>query len=58
VVCKPELGTIVPFGQRDALKNAIVAALVKNWDRDAIIAYARTHSWDSGWRYLPKNLPA
>lgn len=47
VVCKPELGAIVPFGQREELKNAISAALVKNWDRDTIIAYARTNSWDS-----------
>ena len=47
VVCKPELGTIVPFGQQNELKDAIATALTKNWDRNTIISFARANSWDS-----------
>jgi glycosyltransferase involved in cell wall biosynthesis len=46
VVCRPELGTIVPFGDKGALSAALAAALGRTWDRDAIIAYARANSWD------------
>ena len=46
VVCRPELGTIVPFGDQAALSAALAAALGRVWDRDAIIAYARANSWD------------
>lgn len=47
VVCKPELGTVVPFGDRPRLEHALTEALVREWDRDGIIAYARDNSWDS-----------
>jgi len=47
VVCKPELGTIVPFGQRATLEGAVTDALRRRWDRTAIIAYASDNSWDS-----------
>lgn len=46
VVCRPELGTLVPFGDGPALGRAIADALGKNWDREEIIAYARANSWD------------
>lgn len=46
VVCKPELGTIVPFGERSTLEGAIADALLFRWDRAAIIAYACDNSWD------------
>jgi teichuronic acid biosynthesis glycosyltransferase TuaC len=46
VVCKPELGSIVPFGDRHALTNAIESALDKEWDRKSITDYARLNSWD------------
>lgn len=46
VVNNPKLGTIVPFGDQQLLCRAIEDALRKNWDREAIIAYARANSWD------------
>lgn len=47
VVCKPELGTIVPFDDQAALQQALSAALEKQWDRGKIIAYAGENAWDS-----------
>ena len=47
VVCRPELGTIVSFGDRKALKSALVDSLKKNWDRESIRRYAEDNSWDN-----------
>jgi glycosyltransferase involved in cell wall biosynthesis len=47
VVCRAELGTIVPFGDASALRAALVAALRQPWDRKAIVAYARENQWDA-----------
>lgn len=47
VVCKPELGTIVPFDNQAALEQAIASALEHKWDRDKIIAYAGENAWGS-----------
>ena len=47
VVCRDDLGTIVPFGDASALASALAAALARKWDRDAIVAYAQQNSWDS-----------
>ncbi|MDD5330413.1 MAG: glycosyltransferase [Sulfuricella sp.] len=46
LVCRPELGTLVPFGDSTALGQAIADALGKNWDRGEIMAYAAEHAWD------------
>lgn len=46
VVCQPELGRIVPFGDAQALERALDDALTQNWDRAAIIQYAQTNQWD------------
>lgn len=46
VVCRDELGTIVPFGEHDALLAALDAALAKTWDRAAIRRYAEENTWD------------
>jgi glycosyltransferase involved in cell wall biosynthesis len=46
VVCRPELGTLVPFGDGPALGRAIADALGKSWDCEEIITYARENSWD------------
>ena len=46
VVCEDGLGTIVPFGDRKALQEAIVAAFNKNWQRENIVSYAKNNSWD------------
>ncbi len=47
VVCKPELGAIVPFDDQAALEQAIKAALERKWDRSKIIAHASENTWDS-----------
>lgn len=46
VVCRPELGSIVPFGDAQALQQALDDALNKIWDRLAIIEYAHANQWD------------
>ncbi len=46
VVCRAELGSIVPFGDSAALTAALDAALGKPWDRAAILAYAEANQWD------------
>ena len=46
VVCSDALGTIVPYGDAAALKQALDAALDKAWDRAAILEYARANQWD------------
>ena len=46
VICRSELGTIVPFGQPDALREAITCALNCTWQREEIMAYAQDNSWD------------
>ena len=46
VVCRDELGSIVPFGDAAALQQALDTALAKNWDRAAILDYARANQWD------------
>ena len=46
VVCREELGSIVPFGDATALQAALNAALSKDWDRKAIIEYAQANQWD------------
>jgi glycosyltransferase involved in cell wall biosynthesis len=45
VVCRAQLGSIVPFGDRDALRDAIARGLAASWDRPAIRAYAEENSW-------------
>ncbi|MEW5943846.1 MAG: glycosyltransferase [Pseudomonadota bacterium] len=47
VVCKPELGVIVPFGNREALTRALADVLEKPRDQAAILTHARENSWDS-----------
>lgn len=46
VVCSPELGRVVPFGDSAALRLAVAEALAATWDRDAIRAYAQANTWD------------
>ncbi len=47
VVCRPDLGQVVPFGDGDALAEAMDAALAANWDRQQIIQYARDNDWST-----------
>ena len=46
VVCRDELGTVVPFGDAAALHAATVAALNAPWDRQAIRRYAEENTWE------------
>ena len=46
VVSSTTLGTIVPFGDAEALRDALAAALERQWDRAAIRAYARRNAWE------------
>ena len=47
MVCRPELGTIVPFGDSEKLLNAVDQALTQIWDQQHILDYARANSWDA-----------
>lgn len=46
VVCSPDLGMIVPFGDGQRLDMAITDALTRPWDARAIRAYAEANTWD------------
>src|SRR5512143_1490571 len=46
VVCRDELGSVVPFGDTAALQLALEDALSRNWGRAAILEYARANQWD------------
>lgn len=47
VVCRPDLGEIVPFDDQAALTEALDRSLSKRWDAAGIRAYAEDNSWDS-----------
>lgn len=46
VVSDPTLGILVPFGDAGALGDAIAEALDRDWDQQAIMAYARANTWE------------
>jgi teichuronic acid biosynthesis glycosyltransferase TuaC len=46
------LGLLVPFGEPDRVAQAIADALMRDWDRDAIVAYAESNSWERCVRTL------
>jgi glycosyltransferase involved in cell wall biosynthesis len=52
VVADAKLGTLVPFGEPERLSQAIAEAVVRDWDRDAIVAYAKGNSWERSVRTL------
>jgi teichuronic acid biosynthesis glycosyltransferase TuaC len=41
----PEYGLVVPVGDQEALAGALLRALDKDWDRQAISAWAQSRSW-------------
>ena len=47
VVCRDELGIVVPFDDHAALRDALEQSLARSWDRAAIRRYAEANSWDS-----------
>lgn len=46
VVCRAELGSVVPFGDGQALESAVADALLRDWDADTIRRYAAANTWD------------
>ena len=58
VVANPTLGILMPFGDPDRLAQAIADALVRDWDRDAIVAYAASNSWERRVRTLADEFAA
>lgn len=46
VVKDESLGTIVPFGDPEALAAALDQALDRYWNSEGIVAHARANSWD------------
>lgn len=52
VVRSHKLGTIVSFGDKPELKNAIHQALIKNWDDQYLLNYAKENSWDTRVKIL------
>lgn len=47
VVCRNELGVILPFGDSEKLASALSNAFRRSWDKAAILSYAAENSWDS-----------
>jgi teichuronic acid biosynthesis glycosyltransferase TuaC len=47
VICRADLGTIVPFGDHAALLAAIQVALQRDWDRTGIRHYAEENDWST-----------
>jgi teichuronic acid biosynthesis glycosyltransferase TuaC len=45
IVCRENLGTVVPFGDDSALYAALRAALQRQWDPAVLRAYAQNNSW-------------
>lgn len=45
VVCRPELGEVVPFGDAQALAQALQAALTAPWHAERIRQYAQENAW-------------
>jgi len=58
VVCRPELGLIVPFGDQAALSAALRDALCRAWPRQAILDYAAENAWDTRVRILQEEFAA
>lgn len=46
VVASSEVGALVTLGDQDALTRALADALAKPWDREKIMAYARSNTWE------------
>ncbi len=46
VVPRNDVGTLVPFFEAEAFKDALSHALSHPWDRDGIVAYAQSNAWD------------
>lgn len=52
VVCRDELGIVVPFDDAEQLESALVSAFNRKWDKAAILSYTAENSWDSRVKVL------
>jgi teichuronic acid biosynthesis glycosyltransferase TuaC len=46
IIANESLGILVPPTDDEALAAAVLDGLRRAWDRDALVTYARRHSWD------------
>jgi glycosyltransferase involved in cell wall biosynthesis len=46
LIPSPEYGIIVPIGDQEALETALRNALLREWNRPAIAAWAQSRSWE------------
>lgn len=46
VVCSPSLGALVPFGDSEALRQALHHSLQAQWNREHIVAHAAANTWE------------
>ena len=58
VVADPRLGRVVPFGDANALADAIDRALAQDWDHAAIRAHAERNGWGARMESLVPLLEA
>jgi teichuronic acid biosynthesis glycosyltransferase TuaC len=54
VVCSDTLGILTPFWNSEEFYHALKKALRQNWDREAIVQYAQSNSWDQRVQQLLK----
>lgn len=54
VISRAALGSIVPFGNKEALEEGIQRALAAEWDRDEIRSYAISNNWERRVEVLVK----
>ena len=45
IIISPDFGTMVPSRDSEALAQAILDAVGKNWDQAKLVAYARANTW-------------
>lgn len=57
VISSPELGVLVDRSV-DAIEEGLREALTRSWDRDAIVAHAREHSWEKTAQRVVEELAA
>jgi glycosyltransferase involved in cell wall biosynthesis len=55
VVANRKLGSLVEFGSSEQLRDAIRGALKTEWDKNFIVGYAKSNSWDGRVKTLVGN---
>jgi glycosyltransferase involved in cell wall biosynthesis len=47
VVCRPDLGTVIPFGEPRVLEEALAGALSHTWSVQSLVDYAADNAWEN-----------